>query len=415
LPAHLERIEIINAVPAEQRKCRVCGSEMTTVGHSECEILDIIPARVVVIVRKDERVACPHDEQIVSAPTPPELIDRGKLGLRLVVECLADKVVEQQPIERLTRRLQRAGAVVSPQTIGRSVSAAMDLLVPLADLVASKVKGPGVIGTDASGLPVLDRNAPNGIRLGTVWVWTNGPWTYFDYSANATHAAPEAFLGELIARVVQCDATNTLTFIERAGGKRPGCWSHGRRRLVECALSGDALAMEAVSIISGLFRVEKDARVAGDNAVALCVRRQRESKPIIEELRAWLDHHRGQIPPKTALGQALGYLHRQWKRLILFLDDGNIELTNNRRERELRSLVLGRKNWLFVWLDIGGQRLAHALTLVASCVNHGLDPRAYLHAVLRRLVEERWPIHRLHELLPHCIGALEPRLALAEP
>ena len=217
LPAHLERIEVMNPVPPELRRCTVCGSEMSTVGHSECEILDIIPARVVVLVRKDERVACPHDDCIVSAPTPPQLIDRGKLGLRLVVECLADKVVEHQPIERLTRRLQRMGVDVAPHTVGRSVVRAMDLLGPIARLIEAKVKGPGVLGTDATGLPVLDRDAPNGIRLGTVWAWTNGPWVCLDYHADATHEGPKAFLGDDLARIVQCDGTSTLSFIERAG------------------------------------------------------------------------------------------------------------------------------------------------------------------------------------------------------
>jgi hypothetical protein len=292
------------------------------------------------------------------------------------------------------------GAPVAPQTLGHSVA------------IAAKVRGPGLIGTDATGLPVLDRDAPDGIRLGTVWAWTNGPWVCFDYSASASHDAPEAFLGDTVARTVQCDGTNTLSFIERAGGCRPGCMAHGRRRLVVCALGGDTLALEALDKISGLFAVEHASLLAGETADQRRIRRQRNSKPIIEGLRAWLDVHRGQIPPKTALGQALGYLHRQWKRLILFLDDGNIELTNNRRERELRALVLGRKNWLFVWKDIGGERIANALTVVASCVAHGIDPRAYLHAVFKRRVEDRWPVSRLSELLPHCISNLEPSLSI---
>jgi len=76
------------------------------------------------------------------------------------------------------------------------------------------------------------------------------------------------------------------------------------------------------------------------------------------DLRIWATEQRGLIPPKTPLGRALGYLYRQWDRLVLFLRDGRIELTNNRVERELRKLVLGRKNWLFTWEDLGGERTA---------------------------------------------------------
>jgi len=71
-----------------------------------------------------------------------------------------------------------------------------------------------------------------------------------------------------------------------------------------------------------------------------CINRLQDSKPVLDALRAFVDEHRASTPPKTPLGRALGYLHRQWHRLILFLEDG--ELTNNRRERELRKLVLGR-------------------------------------------------------------------------
>jgi len=131
-------------------------------------------------------------------------------------------------------------------------------------------------------------------------------------------------------------------------------------------------------------------------------------------LRAWLDDQRARIPPKTTLGRALGYLHRQWKRLLLFLDDGNIEATNNRRERELRRLVVGRKNWLFTWLDVGGERTAVALTIIATCIAHDVNPRAYLHLVTKLLVRG-WPHHRLRELLPDQIVVAHPDLIAGDP
>lgn len=134
---------------------------------------------------------------------------------------------------------------------------------------------------------------------------------------------------------------------------------------------------------------------------------------MIDQLRTWLDEHRALIPPKTPLGQALGYLHRQWRRLVLFLDDGNIELTNNRRERELRRLILGRKNWLFTWLDLGGERTASILTIVATCIAHDVNPRAYLHLVTGRIVHG-WPNAKLRELLPDRLLVHHPELYVGE-
>ena len=109
---------------------------------------------------------------------------------------------------------------------------------------------------------------------------------------------------------------------------------------------------------------------------------------MLDELRAWLDDKRAVIPPKTPLGRGLGYLHRQWHRLLLFLEDGNIELTNNRRERELRRLVLGRRNWLFTWLDLGGERTARILLIIAH-VHRARRQPACLPALVTKLIVQR--------------------------
>jgi hypothetical protein len=74
---------------------------------------------------------------------------------------------------------------------------------------------------------------------------------------------------------------------------------------------------------------------------------------------------------------------------VLFVEDGNVEATNNRRERELRRLVLGRKNWLFTWGDDGGHRTARILSVIATAISHDVNPRAYL----LRFVEH----HREHD------------------
>ena len=173
-------------------------------------------------------------------------------------------------------------------------------------------------------------------------------------------------------------------------------------------------ALEGLHKIAAIFAVERAATLAGDNADERRGRRQTHTRPILDDLRRWLDDQRASAPPKTPLGRALGYLHRQWKRLILFLDDGNIEATNNRRERELRRLVLGRKNWLFTWLDVGGERTAAARSIIATCIAHDINPRAYLHLVTR-LIVHGWPNTKLRDLLPDRILAAHPELHAAEP
>jgi transposase len=226
LPAHLERVVEANLVPPDERLCLLCGAEMVTVGHSMCEILDVRPAELFVRQRLDERVACPNDDTIVSAATPPELVERGKLGATLIIESLCDKYLEHLPIERQCLRWSRTGVDIAPQTLRRSVAVALDTLAPVAKLIEAQTRAPGLLATDATGLPVLDRDAPDGIRQGTMWCWTNALWVTFFYSPKGDSDSVRRFLGKELSRTVQCDGTSTLTFLERAGGKRPGCWAH---------------------------------------------------------------------------------------------------------------------------------------------------------------------------------------------
>ncbi len=413
LPANLERVEVPNPVPPALRICPLCGTAMTTVDHSRCERLSVIPAKVFVEVRLDERVACPKDDTIVSAPAPPAIVEGGKLADALIVEATADKYLEHVPVERQCARFSRRGVEIAPQTLGRSVAAHIDILTPVARLIEKQTRAPGLLGTDSTCVPVLDPDVVDGIRTGAMWCWTNARWVTFFYSPSADSDSVRRFLGDDLVRTVQCDGTNVTSFIEKAGGKRPGCWSHGRRRLVEAARAGNALALEGLRKIAALFAVERDSKLAGDTAEERRARRAAQTQPILDDLRRWVDDQRRVIPPKTPLGQALGYLHRQWKRLLLFLEDGNLEATNNRRERELRKLVLGRRNWLFTWLDVGGERTAAILTIVATCIAHDVNPRAYLHLVTR-LIVHGWPNAKLRDLLPDRIVAAHPDLRVGE-
>jgi transposase len=196
LPKHLEHIEVPNPVPPAMRICPKCGVEMTTVAHERCESLDIIPAKVVVKVRVDETVACPNDETIVSAPTPPAIVERGKLGDTLIVESTCDKYLEHTPIERQCSRLERYGVEIAPQTLRRSVAVHIDLLLPVSALIEKQTRGPGLLGTDATGIPILDPEVVEGIRTGAMWCWTNARWVSFFYSPSGDSNSVKRFLGE---------------------------------------------------------------------------------------------------------------------------------------------------------------------------------------------------------------------------
>jgi transposase len=283
LPAHLPRIVDQNPVPPARRICPVCGSEMTTVGHTTCETLDLIPAQLVVRRRIDETVACPHDDTIVSAAPPLELLPRSKLTRRFVVEALLDKYVEHLPLERQCTKWRRSGADIATQTLGRNVARVIDAIAPLTEAIHRETRASAILSTDASGLRVLDPEHPMGVRSGTVWCWIgDARWVSFFFAPEAGSEGFKAFLDGAIGRTIQCDGTNVTTCVERAGGKRPGCWSNGRRRFVEAARGGDVDALEGLRIIRRLFAVERLSAIAGDSPVERAERREKHSRPALE-------------------------------------------------------------------------------------------------------------------------------------
>jgi hypothetical protein len=231
-----------------------------------------------------------------------------------------------------------------------------------------------------------------------VWAWTNARWVTFFYSPTGDSESIKRFLGNNLARTVQCDGTSITSFLERAGGKRPGCWAHARRRLVEAARGGDRVALEGVRILAKLFAVERAATEAGDNADERRNRRQRCSRPILEELREWIDHQKAVTPPKTPLGKGLGYIERQWTRLLLFLEDGNIEATNNRRERELRRLVSG-VSLCVTYSSAGNHERARVATSLARATRRVSSRNGRAHRVAVEIGQADLPWRVRNDLL----------------
>jgi transposase len=200
-----------------------------------------------------------------------------------------------------------------------------------------------------------------------------------------------------------CDGSPTNNCVEKdAGGRRGGCNAHGRRSLVDALRRGDARAVEGLELYAKIFHLDAESKRLGESIEQRLERRQRDSAPLVAELRKWLDARLGDVEPRSVLGQALGYLDRQWSRLTMFLQDPLMELTNNEVENGLRTWVLNRKTWLFVGHDASARRAADALTLITTCKKMGINPRAYLRDTLAKILAGE---KSLASLLPETYAA----------
>jgi len=147
-----------------------------------------------------------------------------------------------------------------------------------------------------------------------------------------------------------------------------------------------------------LYDVEREAReqqLKGESRRAL---RQKKSKPILDDIHTYLERERSQVLPKSPEGEAIAYTLSNWKALIRYCEDGDLEIDNNGAERSLRGIAVGRRNWTFYGSDNGGRTAAVLSSLIATCKRLGLDPFAYLRDIFERIGAH--PHSRLAELLP---------------
>ena len=248
---------------------------------------------------------------------------------------------------------------------------------------------------------------------------TLGGFASYHYSPDWKHEHPARFLAGC-AGYLQTDGYkgyDALTSGATGQAIRVGCFMHVRRYFVQAFRAGEHLAAVPLDLIQRLYRVERTSKELGEDAEARQRRRDAESRPLVEELEAWLEEHVGRHPPKTPLGEAVTYLKGQWPTLGVFLSDGRIELDNGAAERALRGIAVGRRNWLFAGSDAGAQRAAILYTVITSAKLHGLEPYAYLRDLLEKL-GGGWPHRRLEELMPdrwgQAHGITPPPLAMTQ-
>ena len=176
------------------------------------------------------------------------------------------------------------------------------------------------------------------------------------------------------------------------------CWAHSRRKFYEVEqATGSPIATEAIRRIAELYAVEAENR--GLTAEERRASRQQQSRPMVDAFKPWLEEQLRRIPGRGSLAEAIRYMLSRWHSLILFLDDGRVELDTNAIERAIRPIALGRKNALFAGSDGGARSWAIIASLIQTAKLNQVEPFAYLRDVLQQLVAGH-TVNRLDELLP---------------
>lgn len=278
------------------------------------------------------------------------------------------------------------------------------LLAPLILLIRAHIAAVDRIHTDDTPVDVLDPGRGR-TKTGRVWVYvfdgsgykdtTPGAIAYY-YSPDRKGAHPADHLANF-SGVMHADGYGGYKKLYGNQIVEAACMAHVRRKFHDgIKLKPSPIADEALSRIGALYDIED--RIRGMSADQRRTLRQQHARPILADLKSWIEEMLSTLPQKQKLAEAMRYALSRWAALSVYIDDGRVEIDNNIAERAMRPLGIGRKNWLFAGSDKGGERIANILTIIETAKLHGHNPEAYLTDVLTRI--QSHSKDRLQELLP---------------
>ena len=414
LPQFLPRQRVEHVVDAAELSCPACGQERIKISEVVSEQLEYTPASLFVVEHVQVTYACrPCQEHVVTAEKPPQPIDKGIPGPGLLAHIIADKYARHLPLYRQEEDLARYGVLIRRSTLAGWMAQAAACLLLLYKLKKRRVLASDVLATDDTPVKVLDPELEH-TRTGRFWAYVGDdrhPHVVYDYTPSRKRDGPKTFLKDY-AGVLQADAFSGYDGIYYGSNGRiveAACAAHARRKFYEARETSPEAAHQALAFFGRLYAIEHDAQSFSPEARHAL--RQEKSVPILNDLHAWLNETLSTLRPKAPVAGAIRYCLRNWEALCRFTTDGNIPIDNNRVERTLRNQAVGRKNWMFLGSDNGGQTAAVLYSFVASAKRHHLDVEAHLADVLRRLPAITNPL-ALRALLPERWAKSHPECVL---
>ena len=403
LPKSLPRQRMVHDLGEGSRQCPQCQGDLKRIGEEVSERLEYVPASLVVIEEVCQKYACPKGCTVITAEKPVAPVEKGLAGPGLLAQVAVSKYGDHLPLYRQADIFRRQGVELSRQTMGDWMRACAELVSPLYELMKQQVLGSKALQTDDTPLPVLDPALPR-TRTGRIWTYVGDdghPYTVYDYTPNRSRDGPEAFLQEFRG-YLQADAYSGYDHFyedELRGIVEVACWAHVRRKFFDAQSSDLMRSTVMLAYIRLLYDIEREARDRKLDSPARRALRQAKAKPILEDMRTYLQREQPQVLPKSPEGQAIAYTLSNWQALVRYCEDGELEIDNNGAERSLRGVAVGRKNWMFLGSDKGGRTAAVLTSLIATCKRLHVDPFAYLRDLFARISDH--PQNRLAELLPH--------------
>ena len=405
IPDALPREEFIYDIPETDKICPHDGAELTVVGSEDHEQLEIIPAKVKVIRHKRLKYACPCcDQHVVTASKPKQPIEKSLASPGLLAYITTQKYADALSLYRQSEMFKRIGINIGRANMANWMLKCGELVQPLINLLTEHLHKQPRLHLDETTLQVLDEPGKPAQSKSYMWVMTHigkQPACVFHYADTLSQRVPLHLLSPDNSAIM----TDGYEDYERACVEykitRLGCLAHARRKFKDAQAlqkKGKAgKADQALAYIQKLYLIEKKMKdEPPDKRLEV---RQRDAKPILDKLKAWLDKSLLTVAPKTKIGEALIYLNNQWGRLIRYLEDGRYPIDNNAAERAIRPFAIGRKNWMFSKSQAGAKASANLYTLIETAKANDLNSYEYLQHIFKELPNAQ-SVEQIERLLP---------------
>ena len=332
-------------------------------------------------------------------------IERGRPGPGLLAHVMVSKYADHLPLYRQSQIYEREGVSLDRSTLADWVARSAALLAPLADAIGRHVMAGAAIHADDTPVNVLAPGTGK-TKTGRLWVYLrderdwagdNHPAAFYKFTPDRKGRWPREHLKDFTGWLHADGYAGFEDLYRRGQVKEVACLAHIRRKFFDIHVAqGSGISKEALERIAELYAIE--ASIRGDPPERRRSVRQKHAAPLTNDLEAWLQAQLTQISGKSALAGAIRYGLTRLKRLRPYLNDGRLSIDNNAAERGMRSIALGRKNYLFMGSDSGGRSAAIAYTLIETAKLNGIDPQGWLTDALDRIADHK--INRIDELLP---------------
>lgn len=373
------------------------------IGEEVSEVLDYIPGELYVKQYIRPKYVVPvnnTDSSVITASLPERMLEKCMVGEGLAAQIVVDKYVDHLPLDRQTKRFQRAGVNIAQSTICGWVKLVLMHLVALYELHKQYVLACRYLHVDETTIQVLDEDKKGKTHRGYYWLYFNSEQklVLFDYQPGRDGDGPDNILKDFQGHLQTDGYAAYDHFDKRAGIILMGCMAHARRKFYDAKEKDPQRCEYALIMFGQLYALERKIEEEGLTKEEALQLRQQEAVPVLKTLKEWMLKELPKVLPTSPVGKAMTYFIKRYDKLLVYTTNADLRIDNNRVENAVRPVAIGRKNYLFAGSHEAAQRAAMIYSLFATCRYHQINPYDWLKDVLQRM--HLYTTSNMAELLP---------------